>query len=371
MAYHRQQGVDTAIVRIFNSILADEQVLVRRRSGAASRADLGCGIERRNPRRRCRLRREGRRGAWLCSIPASRPRSSIRSKTSRCRRSRRTVELPPPRRIAHRSSDLATLLRDSDPLRPLASVSPAITRSSTEGPDGEPEARRSERARASATASRLHDESTCLSAIGPRSTCSRSGASRRWTLGTSSVEAPGLGALAWEHPPRPVRPARLGTPERRPQLAQRRLDQADSDASIATGCRCQSSPALGRRAAQRTRVRAQATAGKASRFPARIKITDELLWLLGLWVAEGCSAREEAATPSSRSAAKTPCSIEPRRSSERELGLHVVRARRNAKRAPRDLRPLEAAAAPDGVPRLRRQPQAHSRAGSSDCRSRA
>src|ERR671924_552301 len=28
MAYHRQQGVDTAIVRIFNSILADEQVLV-------------------------------------------------------------------------------------------------------------------------------------------------------------------------------------------------------------------------------------------------------------------------------------------------------------------------------------------------------
>src|SRR5437588_7096296 len=27
MAYHRQQGVDTSIVRIFNSILADEQVL--------------------------------------------------------------------------------------------------------------------------------------------------------------------------------------------------------------------------------------------------------------------------------------------------------------------------------------------------------
>ena len=27
MAYHRQQGVDTAIIRIFNSILADEQVL--------------------------------------------------------------------------------------------------------------------------------------------------------------------------------------------------------------------------------------------------------------------------------------------------------------------------------------------------------
>src|ERR687895_684439 len=27
MAYHRQQGVDTAIVRIFNSVLADEQVL--------------------------------------------------------------------------------------------------------------------------------------------------------------------------------------------------------------------------------------------------------------------------------------------------------------------------------------------------------
>ena len=28
MAYHRQQGVDTAIVRIFNSILEDEQILV-------------------------------------------------------------------------------------------------------------------------------------------------------------------------------------------------------------------------------------------------------------------------------------------------------------------------------------------------------
>src|SRR2546429_3292179 len=33
MAYHRQQGVDTSIVRIFNSILADEQVLYDERRG--------------------------------------------------------------------------------------------------------------------------------------------------------------------------------------------------------------------------------------------------------------------------------------------------------------------------------------------------
>ena len=56
MAYHYQQGVDTGIARIFNSILADEQVLFDdgrelRREGVARR-----GGAARRPRRACRVR---------------------------------------------------------------------------------------------------------------------------------------------------------------------------------------------------------------------------------------------------------------------------------------------------------------------------
>ena len=57
MAYHRQQGVDTAIVRIFNSVLADEQMLFdevvscgadglrRRRAAGALRCRRGLRAE--------------------------------------------------------------------------------------------------------------------------------------------------------------------------------------------------------------------------------------------------------------------------------------------------------------------------------------
>jgi len=56
MAYHRQQGVDTAIVRIFNSVLADEQILFDDGSRLAWPA-----TRRRPPMRsgRCRRRAPG------------------------------------------------------------------------------------------------------------------------------------------------------------------------------------------------------------------------------------------------------------------------------------------------------------------------
>ena len=96
MAYHRQQGVDTAIVRIFNSILADEQVLFD--DGLELRREpISTWHRESQPAPSLPATWRGRRGAWRCSIRGSRPPSSIRSKTFPCRRSRRTVALPPPR----------------------------------------------------------------------------------------------------------------------------------------------------------------------------------------------------------------------------------------------------------------------------------
>ena len=74
------------------------------------------------------------------------------------------------------------------------------------------------------------------------------------------------------------------------------------------------------------------TAGRAAFLPAKIELTEELLWMLGLWVAEGCShesphdaylsiSGDEAML---RKAAKV---------FERDLGLHVVAQAGSAARA--------------------------------------
>ena len=54
MAYHGQQGVDTGIVRIFNSILADEQVLFD--DGRTLRRETGLGRSPHGFSRPCRPR---------------------------------------------------------------------------------------------------------------------------------------------------------------------------------------------------------------------------------------------------------------------------------------------------------------------------
>jgi hypothetical protein len=65
--------------------------------------------------------------------------------------------------------------------------------------------------------------------------------------------------------------------------------------------------------------------GRSTRLPARIRITDEMLWLLGLWVAEGCTYERGKSAFATISGDGT---LLDRAEGvlRRELGVHVVRA---------------------------------------------
>ena len=76
------------------------------------------------------------------------------------------------------------------------------------------------------------------------------------------------------------------------------------------------------------------TAGASAELPARIQLTDELLWLLGLFVAEGGRFEDQ-----SKSAfIHLSCDDETLRRAtkiiERDLGLHVVQGKGSAARSP-------------------------------------
>ncbi len=136
MAYHRQQGVDTAIVRIFNSILADEQVLyddgteLRRETGragggAADPLRLGRRIHAAPPAdgagRSVRAsRRSARRPRLSCRAADDRPGARVPARRlhgPRLRRGRPAAGRPGV--APDRPSDELALLRGAHPLRPL------------------------------------------------------------------------------------------------------------------------------------------------------------------------------------------------------------------------------------------------------------
>jgi len=76
------------------------------------------------------------------------------------------------------------------------------------------------------------------------------------------------------------------------------------------------------------------TSGQSAELPSRIRLTDELLWLLGLFVAEG--GRYEK--PPKSAFLHLACDAETLRRAtkiiERDLGIHVVQAKGSAARSP-------------------------------------
>jgi len=67
-------------------------------------------------------------------------------------------------------------------------------------------------------------------------------------------------------------------------------------------------------------------------MPARVRINDELLWLLGLWVAEGC-CHESPGNAFLTISGDEALLARAAKIVERDLGLHVIHARGSAKRA--------------------------------------
>ena len=119
-----------------------------------------------------------------------------------------------------------------------------------------------------------------------------------------------------------VRPARVPPPQQRPELAQRGVDEADPDAPKQPSAAAGPADGCSSEVPEGARVR-QRHAGRGVSLPARIEITDSLLWLLGFGSPRARTTRR-ARTPSSRSRARSRSCAARQEIVERELGLHVV-----------------------------------------------
>lgn len=323
MAYHNQQGVNTAIVRIFNSILADEQVLYddgrelrrERVSELAARLSLRAAV----PAGIALPARQASIGA------AEFPLDDVR--VPAFADDGRVVAAEAVSLIAHppAGSCFEVRTRYGRSIRVTGDHSVFV-----EGSDGGPEPREVAELRVGdriAVAARV--------AVPERDRVQVSmldvwqfAEGDPWEL---AVEAPGLGALAWKHrrdlfgllvgERRNRGPnwrngawtalSRMRETGRIPLPVLRRLVDCVPDGA-------------------RIRLR---HAGRNVSMPARIEITDELLWLLGLWVAEGCTyerARKGAFLTISGDEALLGRAADVIR---RQLGLHVVAAPASTDRA--------------------------------------
>ncbi len=331
MAYHRQQGVDTAIVRIFNSILADEQVVYDdgRELRRESVSDLAARLARHAvaagyvPRRApiaasTALLDTGFSPAVEypldgVSVPAFGEDNRIHATAAQALIAHPTDE---------RCYEITTRYGRSVRVTGHHSVF-------TEGDDGEPVAMPAENLAVGdriAVARRIdvpERDRRSISMVEVWRWCEHN----VWDL---LVEAPGLGALAWEH--RFDLFGQLAAHDRtRPTHWRNRvwtqiIRMRDTDrvplpilwtvvGYLPEGAR--------------VRVR---TRGRSVSLPAMVELTDEVLWLLGLWVAEG-SWQEKGGNAFITLSGDATLLERAAEIIERALGLHVVRAPASEARA--------------------------------------
>jgi UDP-glucuronate decarboxylase len=328
MAYHRQQGVDTAIGRIFNSILADEQVLFD--DGRELRRELISDVAVRvatravaagylaGPPRSMALLDPG----FSAAVEYPLEGVSVPSFTSEGR----VVSAAAESLVAHPTSQRCYEIRTRYGRSVRVTGDHSVF---AEGPDGEPEAREVNKLRLGdrvALARRIDVPERDRTEINMLDVW-RFAEGDPWDL---CVEASGLGQLAWASrfdffsmlvsERRNAGPnwrngawtklIRMRKTDRVPLPLLRRLGAVPADA--------------------RVRLR---QAGKCVPLPARIPITDDLLWLLGLWVAEGCIY--ERGKSAFLSISSDPGLLDRAEAVIRgTFGVHVVRAAASSTRGP-------------------------------------
>ena len=331
MAYHRQQGVDTAIVRIFNSILADEQVVyddgreLRREkvsdvAARLARYAVAAGyVPKRAPQAS---------GAALLdagfSAAMEYPLEGVTVPAFGA--GGQTTAAPAQALLAHptdeRCYEISTRYGRSVKVTGHHSVF-------IEGDDGEPVAKPAEDLQVGeriAIARRIdvpERDRRWISMVEVWRWCEND----VWDM---LVDAPGLGELAWEH--RFDLFGQLAAHDRsRPThwrnrvwtqiIRMRQTDRVPLPVLWA---------ALGH-LPEDARVRMRSV-GRSVPMPAMIEITDELLWLLGLWVAEG-SSHEQGKNAFLTLSGEAALLERAAAVFEHQLGLHVIRAPASAARA--------------------------------------
>ena len=334
MAYHRQQGVDTAIMRIFNSVLADEQVL------------YDDGVELRRESAEAAARRMSARALVCGYVPAgAQVPTAVGAGVLDSHDILPGLEYPaegftvpsfadggravgarPMAFIAHPTDErcFEVSTRYGRSVRVTGHHSVFV-----EGEHGKPEARPvvdlcpGDRIAVMGRIEVPARDRTSVSMIDVW----RRAELDPWGL---LIDAPGLGEAAWAH-----RADLFGLLE----AAGRGRGRHWRNAIWSQIIRMRRSgrvplPALARitgSVPDGARVRARA-AGRTVSLPATVEISDALLWLLGLWVAEGSwhlSDRDAFITLSGDQGLLAAAAA----IIERELGLHVVRAGASAARS--------------------------------------
>jgi UDP-glucuronate decarboxylase len=331
MAYHRQQGVDTAIVRIFNSILADEQVLyddgrelrrekVSELAARLARYAVAAGyVPKRQPRAGGVALLDGGFSPAMeypldyVTVPAFSTGGRMVAAAAQALIAHPTDE---------RCYDIRTRYGRSVRVTGHHSVF-------VEGRDGEPVAK---------TAAEL--------TVGDRIAIARRidvpERDRRWISMIEvwrwnegdpwdlTVEAPGLGERAWEcrHDlfGLLVSKRRNAGPNWRNGAWTKIIRMRQSD-RVPLPCFWR----LGMEMPEAAKVRVR-VAGRSVPMPVRIEVTDDLLWLLGLWVAEG-SWHEKGGDAFLTLSCDSECCERAASIIESVFHLHVVCAKAHAARS--------------------------------------
>ncbi len=322
MAYHRQQGVDTSIVRIFNSVLADEQVLyddgrelrrekVSELAARLARFAVAAGYVPKSAPNGLAVLDAGFSPAMEYPLEGFSVPAFVEGG--------RMISAPATALIAHPTDERCFEVRTAYGRGIRVTGHHSIF---VEGEDGEPAAKPVEELEIGdrvALARRIEvpeRDRTLVSML----EVWRWHEADPWDL---TVEAPGLGEIAWER-----RHDLFGllVSERRNAgpnwrngawtkiIRMRQRDRVPLPALWRLGVE------LPEHAHVRMCVR-----GRSVPMPASFHITDDVLWLLGLWVAEGHSHESEGnafLTISGDQALLARAAAV----FERQLGLHVVHA---------------------------------------------
>ncbi|HEY7633330.1 MAG TPA: NAD-dependent epimerase/dehydratase family protein [Thermoleophilaceae bacterium] len=328
MAYLRQQGVNTAIARIFNSILADEQVLFD--DGRELRRERVSDVAARLAGRQ--------RVAEYASTDPHDVALLDQVSSAAVEYPLDSVEVPAFGQDNRIGSAPATALVGHPTSQRCFEVHTRYGRSIrvtgdhsifVEGRTGEPEARPVNELRVDdrvAIARRIEVPERDRTSVSMLDVWNDAGLDR-WDL---TFEAPGLGELAWEQRQDLfgllVSGRRNAGPNWRNGAWTKiiRMRQTDRVPLPVLERLCEKCPTGGK-----VRLR---MAGRSTPLPAEITLTNDLLWLLGLWVAEGCTHEKGKNAFLTLSADESLL----QRAAEilrRDLGLHAVWALASDKRS--------------------------------------